>query len=77
MSGFPLDSFEISRHYERKSLIIPDRTTSTSEVWLRSHPEVEIVSRDRGGDYAAAAKKGAPQAQQIADRFHLLVRRLT
>jgi len=30
------------------------------------------VSRDRGGDYAAAAKKGAPQAQQIADRFHLL-----
>jgi transposase len=33
---------------------------------------VEIVSRDRGGDYAAAAKKGAPQAQQVADRFHLL-----
>jgi transposase len=33
---------------------------------------VEIVSRDRGGEYAAAARKGAPQAQQIADRFHLL-----
>ena len=31
------------------------------------------MSRDRGGDYAAAAKKGAPQAQQVADRFHLLV----
>src|SRR6266480_2368813 len=39
-------------------------------LWLK--PEVEIVSRDRGGDYAAAAKKGAPQAQQVADRFHLL-----
>jgi transposase len=33
---------------------------------------VDIVSRDRGGEYAAAARKGAPQAQQIADRFHLL-----
>jgi transposase len=57
----------------RKTIeVLPDRTASTSEAWLRSHPEVEIVSRDRGGDYAAAAKKGAPQAQQIADRFHLL-----
>jgi transposase len=33
---------------------------------------VEIVSRDRGGNYAAAARKGAPQAQQVADKFHLL-----
>ncbi len=45
---------------------------ATAEAWLRTHPEVDIVSRDRGGEYAAAAKKGAPQAQQIADRFHLL-----
>jgi transposase len=52
--------------------ILADRTAETSEAWLRSHPEVEVVSRDRGGDYAAAAKKGAPQAQQVADRFHLL-----
>ncbi|BCL84632.1 ISL3 family transposase [Ktedonobacteria bacterium brp13] len=52
--------------------ILPDRTASTVEAWLRTHPEVNIVSRDRGGEYAAAAKKGAPQAQQIADRFHLL-----
>jgi transposase len=52
--------------------LLPDRSAETAEAWLRSHPEVEIVSRDRGGNYAAAAKKGAPQAQQIADRFHLL-----
>lgn len=37
--------------------VLPDRTAETSEAWLRSHPEVEIVSRDRGGDYASAAKK--------------------
>jgi transposase len=52
--------------------LLPDRSTETVEAWLRSHPEVDIVSRDRGGNYAAAAKKGAPQAQQIADRFHVL-----
>jgi transposase len=52
--------------------VLPDRTAETSAAWLRSHPEVERVSRDRGGDYAAAAKKGAPQAQQVAERFHLL-----
>jgi transposase len=48
--------------------ILPDRSTETAEAWLRAHPEVDIVSRDRGGEYAAAARKGAPQAQQIADR---------
>ena len=52
--------------------LLPDRSTETVKAWLRTHPEVEIVSRDRGGEYAAAAKQGAPQAQQIADRFHLL-----
>lgn len=52
--------------------LLPDRSTETVAAWLRMHPEVEIVSRDRGGEYAAAVKKGAPQAQQIADRFHLL-----
>src|SRR5437588_1066555 len=52
--------------------LLPDRTAETAEAWLRTHPEVEIVSRDRGGDYAAAARKGASQAQQVADKFHLL-----
>src|SRR5207249_2559244 len=52
--------------------LLPDRTAQTAEAWLRTHPEIEIVSRDRGGDYAAAARKGASQAQQVADKFHLL-----
>lgn len=51
--------------------MLPDRTTDTSASWMADHPELEIVSRDRGGDYAAAARKAAPQATQTADRFHL------
>src|SRR5881628_3305126 len=52
--------------------LLPDRKEATLEAWLRTHPEVEVVSRDRGGEYAAAASKGAPQAQQVADKFHIL-----
>ncbi len=40
---------------------------------MLTHPEIEVVSRDRGGEYAAAARKGAPQAQQVSDKFHLLL----
>ena len=53
--------------------LLPDRKQETLEAWLRTHPEIEVVSRDRGGEYAAAARKGAPQAQQVADKFHLLL----
>lgn len=52
--------------------VLPDRKAETSAAWMATHPEIELVSRDRGGDYAAAARKAAPQAMQTADRFHLL-----
>jgi transposase len=39
---------------------------------MASHPEIKLVSRDRGGDYASAAATGAPQAVQCADRFHIV-----
>ena len=52
--------------------LLPDRKEETLTAWLLTHPEIDVISRDRGGEYAAAARKGAPQAQQIADRFHLL-----
>jgi len=51
--------------------VLPDRTAETSATWMAAHPELKVVSRDRGGDYAAAARKAAPQATQVADRFHL------
>jgi transposase len=50
---------------------LPDRGAETSAAWMLLHPEIEIVSRDRGEEYVAAARKGAPQARQVADRFHL------
>ena len=51
--------------------LLPDRTADTSAAWMTTHPEIELVSRDRGGDYALAARKAVPAATQCADRFHM------
>ena len=58
MSGFPLDSSAIFKHYERKSLIMPDREAETLKKWLLAHPGVEIISRDRGGAFAEVQIEG-------------------
>jgi transposase len=48
------------------------RESATVEAWFKEHPEVDIVSRDRGKEFAKAATLGAPQAQQVVDRFHVV-----
>jgi transposase len=52
--------------------LLPERNAQAVAQWLTTHPGVQIISRDRGGDYAVGAREGAPQAVQIADRFHLV-----
>jgi hypothetical protein len=52
--------------------VLSDRSADATGRWLEQHPGIEIVSRDRCGLYAEGARQGAPQAQQVADRFHLL-----
>ncbi len=74
-------AFRKGHHYgtilvdlERHRLVdlLPDRSAESVATWLKTHSEIEILSRDRAGVYADGARQGAPQAEQVADRWHIL-----
>lgn len=77
-----LDDFSFQRGYRFGTILVdleshrpidvlPDRRAETAAAWMRDNPEIHVVSRDRGTEYASAAIQGAPQAIQVADRFHV------
>ena len=60
---------------ERRRVIdlLPERSAASFAAWLREHARIRVISRDRGNDYIHGAGTGAPDAVQVADRFHLLM----
>lgn len=56
----------------RPITLLDDRSADQVADWLSAHPEIEVVSRDRGQVYIEGATRGAPQAVQVADRWHLM-----
>jgi transposase len=74
--GYRFGTILVDLESHRPIDLLPDRRAETVGAWMRDNPEIHVVSRDRASAYASAASEAVPQATQIADRFHVSVRRI-
>jgi len=70
--GYRFGTILVNLESHRVVDLLPDRQAETAARWMYQQPDLAVVSRDRGGEYASAAREGAPQAIQCADRFHVV-----
>src|SRR2546421_10988592 len=74
--GYRFGTILVNLESHRVIDLLPDRQAETAAQWMRDNPEIAVVSRDRASAYASAASEAAPHAVQVADRFHVCVRRI-
>jgi transposase len=60
---------DLERH--RPIALLPEHAAGPLAEWFQAHPAVEVIARDRASLYTEALARGAPNAEQVADRFHL------
>jgi transposase len=70
--GQRYDTILVDLEHQAPIDLLEDATAESFAAWLEEHPTVKIISRDRGTTFADGASRGAPQALQVADRWHLI-----
>jgi transposase len=71
--GQPYGTIVVDLEHRQVADLLPERSAHQVAQWLKPHTSIQVVRRDRFGLYSQGARVGAPQARQVADRFHLLL----